>query len=139
MTTRYFQAAGIAVFLAALTPLAVPVWAQDKADAEAKPSVTAPAGRHQAPLQTAITAANLTDAQKTSLKPITKKYREERKALIPAPAAGADTPAITPELRTKLAASEDAEAAEVKALLTPDQQTTFQTAYDAAKAARGAG
>jgi len=46
---------------------------------------------------------------------------------------------LTPELRTQVNALQDKEAAEVKALLTPDQQTKFQAAYDAAKAQRGAG
>ena len=99
--------------------------------------------RQESSLAAGLKAADLTDAQKTQIKTITDKYKEERKVLLPQPAAGGavstERARPTPELRTKLTDLETRETADVKAVLTPDQQTKFQTAYDAAKASRGNG
>lgn len=103
------------------------------------------AGRRNSPLTVALKAADVTDAQQDQIKTISKKYRDERQELMKS-AVGSDAGAqgggggrgrVSPEIRTKLDAIEAKEAAEVKALLTPEQQTKFQTAYDTAKSEQG--
>ncbi len=129
---------GIAILIATLTGLN-PASAQNPATA---PSVTM-SGRHENPLALALKAADLTAAQKGLIKPISKKYRDERKAIMqggmPTGLNTGTRPKITPELRAKLADSEAREVAEIKAILTPDQAAKFQSAYDSAKLTRAAG
>ncbi len=99
------------------------------------------AGRRESPLMVAIKAASVTDAQEDQIKTISQKYRDQlqelRKSSTPDAGAAATPsarPQVSPETRAKMTELEDKQAAEVKAILTPEQQPKFQAAYDAAKA-----
>jgi len=85
------------------------------------------------PITTGLAAASLTDDQKTQIDTIAEKYRKEREALSPPTTTTTERPRLTPKQREQIAASEAREVTEIKAVLTPDQQTKFQTAYDTAR------
>ncbi len=114
----------LALLTGAFAGTATTVFAQGKQKAGA-------GARQMSPLVAGLKAAELTDAQKASVKELGEKMREERKALM--------QPGATPdaETRKKRAELEAKELAAVKALLTPEQLPKFDVAYDAAKANRG--
>jgi len=91
---------------------------------------------HIDPIAVALAAATVTADEKTQIDVIVEKYQKERDTIVPPPAAGeaaAEPPRWTPPQRAQLDASEAKEVTEIKAVLSPDQQTKFQTAYDTAK------
>ena len=92
-------------------------------------------GERMSPLAAGLKAAELTDAQKDSVKELGKKFRDERKE-IAKPDMGA-TPGEKgkpdAETRKKRAELDAKELTETKALLTAEQLPKFEAAYNAAK------
>ncbi|MBC7808488.1 MAG: hypothetical protein H7145_20330 [Akkermansiaceae bacterium] len=101
------------------------------------------AGKRESPMAVGLKAAVLTETQKDQIQVISKKYRDERRSIVKElnPDAGmsaqGERTKQSPDMKAKIADIETKEITEVKAVLTPDQQAKFQTAYDGAKASRG--
>jgi hypothetical protein len=92
------------------------------------------------PIAVGLAAASATDAEKSQADAIIKKAVADRDAIVPPAAAGDTSPRTpwTPEQREQLNAIQTKELADIKAVLTSDQQAKFQAAYDTARIARQA-
>jgi Spy/CpxP family protein refolding chaperone len=139
MKLRNFVAMGasLAVLIGTLASVSQSVFAQGVS----KQKMTA--NKRENPMRAGLKAAELTETQKDQVQVIARKFSEERRALrkelkpaVNAATTPGERPKPSAELKSKAAEIETREVTEIKAVLTPEQQTKFQTAYDAAKTPR---